>query len=164
MFETHLTNNIIHPSELSVNIPPLETFQIGIHEVNKSDSTTRNQPQEQLQKPKRQKAIVWKPEEDERLFKLVNMYGHKWIQFQKYFPGLTDLQIKNRWYSNIRRAQRRLLSTPSKKRKNLTPTQQQMENYFLFIQNIDSDHFWDNHLNEECFLKECMDIYNDISV
>jgi hypothetical protein len=39
----------------------------------------------------------WTPEEDERLKKYYGVHGPKWAMLRQYFPGHTDLNIKNRF-------------------------------------------------------------------
>lgn len=50
--------------------------------------------------------VDWSPEEEEALEEAVELWGTRWSEVVKVFPGRTDLQIKNRWNS-IRRSKDR---------------------------------------------------------
>ena len=129
------------------------------------DITCSNQPKmkhESLEeKPVRKNVISWTYEDDRQLSRLVSEYGHKWMFFSKYFPGKTVLQVKNRWYSNLRKEQRKQKSLvqPTKTRK-----------YYLSTKNTNNtfpqkiDNFWDVHLQDESILKDCFDIYLEMSI
>jgi hypothetical protein len=39
----------------------------------------------------------WMPEEDDLLRVKVGEFGHKWKAMQVFFPGRTDINIKNHW-------------------------------------------------------------------
>lgn len=45
----------------------------------------------------------WTVEEDEKIYRLFQVYGTKWTQMQKYLPGRTENSIKNRFYAAFRR-------------------------------------------------------------
>ena len=40
---------------------------------------------------------VWTKEEEELLAEKVAIYGRKWKTMEPFFPGRTDINIKNRW-------------------------------------------------------------------
>ena len=113
-------------------------------------------------KMKRSQMIQWKPEDDEKLLHLVELLGHKWIEIVKYFPGLTQLQIKNHWYSNIRKMKRKMVAL-SEKKEMLAIKQSQKKQKITIFKDSSNEAFWDEHLNEETFLKECYNIYLEMS-
>ena len=49
----------------------------------------------------------WSPEEDRAIVEAVQLYGTRWSEIVKMFPGRTDNAIKNRWNSMLRKEQRR---------------------------------------------------------
>ena len=49
----------------------------------------------------------WSPEEDRAIVEAVNLYGTRWSEIVKMFPGRTDNAIKNRWNSMLRKEERR---------------------------------------------------------
>eukprot|EP00742_Colponemidia_sp_Colp-10_P001213 GILJ01001306.1.p1 GENE.GILJ01001306.1~~GILJ01001306.1.p1 ORF type:complete len:728 (-),score=116.36 GILJ01001306.1:291-2474(-) len=49
----------------------------------------------------------WTPEEDATILSLQKRMGNRWRQISKYLPGRTDNQVKNRYYSAMRRRSRR---------------------------------------------------------
>ena len=49
----------------------------------------------------------WGPEEDRAIVEAVNLYGTRWSEIVKMFPGRTDNAIKNRWNSMLRKEDRR---------------------------------------------------------
>ena len=53
----------------------------------------------------------WTEEEDKRLFTLFKQKGPHWSVLAKGFPGRTDNQIKNRFYSTLRRVATKKRST-----------------------------------------------------
>lgn len=40
----------------------------------------------------------WREDEDSLLLKYVEMYGKKWKNFENYFNGRTEIDIRNRFY------------------------------------------------------------------
>lgn len=40
---------------------------------------------------------TWSPEEDKVLAEKVSQFGRKWKAIEAFFPGRTDINIKNRW-------------------------------------------------------------------
>ena len=52
--------------------------------------------------------LPWTPEEEERLFVHHQQYGNRWKDISKLFIGRTDNDIKNHFYSTLRRSLRRL--------------------------------------------------------
>jgi hypothetical protein len=46
---------------------------------------------------------VWSEEEDKQLFHLFKEYGSKWSKISHLFPGRGENQVKNRFYSTLRR-------------------------------------------------------------
>ena len=108
-------------------------------------------------KHERKKATSWTYEEEIYLNQLVNKYGHKWVSFTNYFPDKTVLQIKNRWYSNLRKDERRQNANEHKKRNKFHSPNDQPATFPK-----KTDNFWDEHLPEESFLQECMNIFYDM--
>jgi len=49
----------------------------------------------------------WAPEEDRAIIEAVQVYGTRWSEIVKMFPGRTDNAIKNRWNSMQRKEDRR---------------------------------------------------------
>lgn len=49
----------------------------------------------------------WSAEEDRAIVEAVNLYGTRWSEMVKIFPGRTDNAIKNRWNSMQRKEDRR---------------------------------------------------------
>lgn len=45
----------------------------------------------------------WTPEEDKLLLTLYYQLGHKWSKIATYLPGRTEGQVKNRFYSHIKK-------------------------------------------------------------
>ena len=50
----------------------------------------------------------WTQAEQEKLFEIHKDYGNKWKQISAHMEGRTDNDIKNRFYSTLRRSLRRL--------------------------------------------------------
>eukprot|EP00966_Prymnesium_polylepis_P011372 261957-Prymnesium_polylepis.1 len=50
----------------------------------------------------------WSAEEDRAIVEAVQLYGTRWSEIVKMFPGRTDNAIKNRWNSMLRKEDRRL--------------------------------------------------------
>eukprot|EP00828_Plagiopyla_frontata_P020791 TRINITY_DN26674_c0_g1_i1.p1 TRINITY_DN26674_c0_g1~~TRINITY_DN26674_c0_g1_i1.p1 ORF type:complete len:117 (-),score=20.52 TRINITY_DN26674_c0_g1_i1:48-398(-) len=42
------------------------------------------------------------PQEDEKIYYLIKMYGKSWVQIASHLPGRTENSIKNRYYSSQR--------------------------------------------------------------
>ena len=78
-----------------------------------------------------EKPSIWSPEEDKELNKLVQQYGHKWIQIAKYFPTRTEIQIKNRCYSNQRKIVNQSVSPSQTSQKNKSDPTQQNFSFFM---------------------------------
>lgn len=49
------------------------------------------------------KKADWTPEEDRALLGLYYQIGHKWSKIATYLPGRTEGQVKNRFYSHIKK-------------------------------------------------------------
>lgn len=45
----------------------------------------------------------WTPEEDELLIRKFKEIGPRWVEMGKYFVGRSDNNIKNRWYSHLKK-------------------------------------------------------------
>jgi hypothetical protein len=58
----------------------------------------------------------WTPEEDELLRAKVDQFGRKWKAIQPFFPGRTDINIKNHWKQLVKAGAQ--LSRPSAARPN----------------------------------------------
>lgn len=54
--------------------------------------------------------IKWSKEEDERIFEICKKYGTNWAVMAKEFPGRTENQVKNRFYSTLRRVATKKIS------------------------------------------------------
>lgn len=52
---------------------------------------------------KKARTHVWTEEDNKKLFLLYKEMGSHWSEFTKYFSGLTENQIKSRFYSTLRR-------------------------------------------------------------
>ena len=50
----------------------------------------------------------WSADEDRAIVEAVQLYGTRWSEIVKMFPGRTDNAIKNRWNSMLRKEDRRL--------------------------------------------------------
>ena len=48
----------------------------------------------------------WTKEEDNLLFALFNEYGAKWTKIAPFFKGRTDINVKNRWVTLVRRSEK----------------------------------------------------------
>ncbi|KAH0786444.1 Myb-like DNA-binding domain containing protein [Histomonas meleagridis] len=57
------------------------------------------------------KKYPWVQEEDELLMKRVGEMGKKWVQIGKFFPHRSANNIKNRWYSNLKKKNKKELET-----------------------------------------------------
>jgi len=47
------------------------------------------------------KTHTWTPDEDEKLTKVINENGPNWSKIQVFFPGISEYQIRQRWYHLI---------------------------------------------------------------
>lgn len=54
----------------------------------------------------------WTPYEDERLKYLASVYNKKWVIIARFFPGRSDSQVKNRWYTHVEHRRSRNIPTP----------------------------------------------------
>lgn len=54
-------------------------------------------------KGKGKRTLKWSKEEDDRIFSLCKDYGTNWSSIANNFPGRTENQVKNRFYSTLRR-------------------------------------------------------------
>lgn len=52
---------------------------------------------------------AWKPDDDANLFKLRSELGNKWSMISKQFPGRAPNNVKNRYYSLIRKDTRAVM-------------------------------------------------------
>ncbi|MDR1434986.1 MAG: hypothetical protein LBI77_01105 [Puniceicoccales bacterium] len=67
----------------AVQIPGRTTIQCREHWKNCLDSSKNRGP--------------WTQEEDQRLVEQFQKMGSKWAQIAKFFPGRTDIDLRNRW-------------------------------------------------------------------
>lgn len=54
------------------------------------------------------KPLEWTAHEDQTIVDSLKIFGTRWSEIAKRMPGRTDNQIKNRWYSTVRRIERAL--------------------------------------------------------
>ena len=54
------------------------------------------------------KAEEWSEKDDKKLFKLHDQLGNSWVRITKEFRGRSDNSVKNRFYSILRKAVRRI--------------------------------------------------------
>lgn len=59
----------------------------------------------------------WTPEEHERLLELVSREGHQWRLLASSFPGRAPGQLKNAYYSFVRRVARKEAGKASRKKR-----------------------------------------------
>ena len=52
---------------------------------------------------KKEKPLEWTEENDKKLFELYKEKGSSWASIASEFPGLNRHQVKNRFYSTLRR-------------------------------------------------------------
>lgn len=45
----------------------------------------------------------WTKEEDEKIMEMVKQFGHKWSDISRQLNGRSELLVKNRWYSSVRK-------------------------------------------------------------
>lgn len=63
------------------------------------------------------KDTIWMDEEDDRLLALIEQHGTKWARLSQFFPGRSDINIKNRYKQLManggaeRRRERQMAST-----------------------------------------------------
>jgi hypothetical protein len=43
----------------------------------------------------------WTKEDDDRLIRIANEYGHRWTEMTKHFPGRNPNNLKNRWHKGL---------------------------------------------------------------
>jgi hypothetical protein len=48
----------------------------------------------------------WKLDEDKQLIQLVGRYGQRWSSLVQYFPGRSEVQLRNRWNVLQRKAKK----------------------------------------------------------
>lgn len=80
-------------------ICPTENIQNN-HERSKQ-TLSRSKKNAEYKKGRRK--ICWTKEEDEKIFTLYKLHGTAWSAIEKQFPGRRENQIKNRFYSTLRR-------------------------------------------------------------
>lgn len=56
-----------------------------------------------IKRKKKRNLTKWSSEEDAELFRLNKVYKTDWPQIKLFFPDKTEIQIKNRFYSTLRR-------------------------------------------------------------
>jgi len=60
----------------------------------------------------------WSIEEEKILFELYLKFGSKWAKLKKFFEGRTENQLKNRFYSTLRKARHTMEPDSKNKVKN----------------------------------------------
>jgi len=71
----------------------------------KSPTTAERKTEEKkkIKKKKKRNSTIWTKEEHEKLFRLYKHLSTAWPSITKEFPGKTEIQVKNYFYSTLRR-------------------------------------------------------------
>ena len=78
--------------------------RISTYSSKKNDRTTHQRiAQTQTSRRGKRKIIEWTEDEDIKIFKLVKKHGCSWEIIAKHFPSKNESQVKNRFYSVLRR-------------------------------------------------------------
>lgn len=93
-------NRISLKEELENNEMTIEKKKVGKKGKRKGKSKNYMLPLEAMQN---RQTIQWTEEADQKLFKLYKAKGSCWSVIATEFPGLTENQVKNRFYSTLRR-------------------------------------------------------------
>lgn len=72
--------------------------------------------------------LPWSIEEDQKLIRLHEEFGAKWVKIAQYFPSRTDTNIKNRWMVLQRQKNRKLKKNEIMKEKQEIENHQTIEN------------------------------------
>ena len=77
---------------------------IDYDEIAKKMNKTKRQVKERYEGYLRPNLIKkeWTKEDDELIEKLVNKFGKKWKRIESYFPGRSNVMIKNRYNFHIK--------------------------------------------------------------
>lgn len=62
-----------------------------------------NEKRKTKRKKKKRNLTSWNYEENAKLFNLFRLHGTNWPLIKKFYPGKTETQVKNRFYSTLRR-------------------------------------------------------------
>ncbi len=95
-------------SELVKEVPDLVKKEPGVEpqELIASQVMIRKESEEEEHWSRKgcpKQTIIWSETEDKQLFELYKKRGAVWSMIAKDFPGRTENQVKNRFYSTLRR-------------------------------------------------------------
>lgn len=82
-------------------VPTISSSQEPV--VSQPDDTETNNDKKKESKTGHKQMVVWSEDEDKRLFQLFKERGATWSALAQEFKGRTESQVKNRFYSTLRR-------------------------------------------------------------